>query len=206
MTTPINAADREVEIALEYTVLRPGDHVGVFYRGDEERDAFVLPVIAAALAANCGVIYVCDRNEPEQVSEQLVSETAEGDDALGRGQLRLVASRDAYLSTGRFDPYRMVDFYRRATNVSLAANYPVSCVIGEMSWSLRGCPGSERLIEYEALYALEFGTAAVITLCLYDLEQTRGEQIFDLLRLHGRVVLNGIEMHNPHVETAFLLD
>jgi hypothetical protein len=43
-------------------------------------------------------------------------------------------------------------------------------------------------------------------MCLYDLEQTRGEQIFDLLWLHGKVVLNGIEMHNPHVETAFLID
>jgi hypothetical protein len=31
------------------------------------------------------VIYVCDRNEPEQVAEQLLTETAEGDGALGRG-------------------------------------------------------------------------------------------------------------------------
>ena len=75
-----------------------------------------------------------------------------------------------------------------------------------MSWSLRGCPGTERLIEYEALYAQEFGTTPAITLCLYDLEQTRGEQIFDLLRLHGRVVLNGIEMLSPHVDPAFFLD
>ena len=74
-----------------------------------------------------------------------------------------------------------------------------------MSWSLRGCPGAERLLEYEALYAQEFGNAAAITLCLYDLEQTRGEQIFDLLRLHQRVVLNGIEMQNPRVDPKFLL-
>jgi hypothetical protein len=77
-------------------------------------------------------------------------------------------------------------------------------VIGEMSWSLRGCPGTDRLLEYEALYAQEFSTAPAITLCLYDLEQTRGEQIFELLRLHGRIVLNGIEIKNPHVQPEFL--
>ena len=66
-----------------------------------------------------------------------------------------------------------------------------------MSWRLRECPGTERFLEYEALYDVHFGDASAITLCLYDVEQTRGEQIFDLLRLHGRVVLNGIEMRNP---------
>jgi hypothetical protein len=72
---------------------------------------------------------VCDRNEPEQVAEQLLTETAEGDCALGRGR-------------------RRVDDYRRAAQVSYAANFPVPRVIGETSWRLRDCPGSERLIEY----------------------------------------------------------
>ncbi len=86
-----------------------------------------------------------------------------------------------------------------------ARGYPVTCVVGEMSWSLRGCPGTERLLEYEGLYAEHFDRAPAITLCLYDLEQTRGEQLFDLLRLHARVVLNGIEMHNPGVGPGGLL-
>jgi hypothetical protein len=99
----------------------------------------------------------------------------------------------------------MVDFYKQAVQAGCAADYLIPCVIGEMSWSLRRCAGSERLIEYEALYAREFDAARVITLCLYDLNQARGEQIFDLLRLHSRVVLNGIEMHNPRVENTLLL-
>ncbi|MGD9531234.1 MAG: MEDS domain-containing protein, partial [Pseudonocardia sp.] len=66
----------------------------MFYRGDKERDAFLFPVIADAIAANCRVIYVCDRDEPELVAEQLTAETTEVDGALERGQLRLIASRD----------------------------------------------------------------------------------------------------------------
>ncbi|MGE3285982.1 MAG: MEDS domain-containing protein [Pseudonocardia sp.] len=206
MTTRTDDAPRGPEISLDHVVLRPGDHVGVFYRGDKERDAFLLPVIADAIAAGCRVIYVCDRDGPEQVAEQLAAGSTGVDGAIERGQLRLIASREAYLATGIFDPYRMVDFYKNAAEAGYTEDSPIPCVIGEMSWSLRGCPGSERLIEYEALYAKEFADAAVITLCLYDLEQTRGEQIFDLLRLHGRVVLNGIEMHNPRVAPLMLLD
>lgn len=74
-----------------------------------------------------------------------------------------------------------------------------------MSWSLTDCPGTERLLEYEALYAEHFARTPTVTLCLYDLEQTGGGQILDLLRLHGRIVLNGMEMHNPHLEPDLLV-
>ncbi len=204
-----DAADRSasqaIELSLESVELRTGDHVGVFYRGDEERDAVVLPLVSTALAAGCGLIYVCDRSEPEQVAKHIQAIDVDIDAARDRGQLRLVESTDAYLADGCFDPDRTVGFYRDAYLASAERGYSTLCVIGEMSWSLRGCPGTERLMEYEALYAQEFGGTPAITLCLYDLEQTRGEQIFDLLRLHGRVMLNGIEMQNPHVDPRFFL-
>lgn len=205
MSPQTAATDTYVELSLESVLLHIADHVGVFYRGDEERDAFVTPLIAAALAADCGVIYVCDRSTPEQIADRLAGASVDIATARRRGQIRIVASTEVYLAGGFFDPERTVDFYQRASAGSGQRGYPVVCVIGEMSWSLRGCPGTDRLLEYEAMYAREFGAATAITLCLYDLEQTRGEQIFDLLRLHHRVVLNGIEMQNPCVDPGSLL-
>jgi hypothetical protein len=190
-------AHRDVELALDSTRLRVGDHVGVFYRGGEERDGIAIPLIGEALAAGFGVIYVCDVDTLEAVKKPLVTEAIDVDLAIARGQLRLVTSTDVYLPDGTFQPDRTVAFYRSAWEESCGHGYPVLCVVGEMSWRLRECPGTERFLEYEALYAVHFGDASAITLCLYDVEQTRGEQIFDLLRLHGRVVLNGIEMRNP---------
>lgn len=197
-------AKPDVELSLESALLRTRDHVGVFYRGDEERDAFVVPLVTTALRAGCAVIYVFDRGEPEETVRQLFIASAGIEPALQCGQIQVVASAEAYLRGGCFQPGRTVKFYQQAARVSRRRGYPVLCVIGEMSWSLRGCPGTDRLLEYEALYAQEFSTAPAITLCLYDLEQTRGEQIFDLLRLHGRIVLNGIEIKNPHVQPEFL--
>jgi hypothetical protein len=196
----------EVDLVLESVRLHAGDHVGVFYRGDDERDAFVIPLIAEALWLACGVIYVSDGEAPDQVGKQLLAEGVDVRGALGKGQLQLIDSADAYLADGTFDPARMVDYYARAYEESGRRGYPVLCVIGEMSWSLRDCPGTERLLEYEARYAQHFGSTSAITLCLYDLAQTGGEQIFDLLRIHGRVILNGIEMQNPHrIDPNFFL-
>ncbi|MGD9525326.1 MEDS domain-containing protein [Pseudonocardia sp.] len=205
MRTRADTTARTVELDLESAMLRVTDHIGVFYRGDAERDAFVVPLVGAAVAAGCGVIYVCDRSTPRQVVEQLAGGEPDVAEAVARDQVRIVASDEVYLAGGRFDPERTVGFYTDGLARSARDGYPVTCVIGEMSWSLRGCPGTERLIEYEALYAEEFDAVTAITLCLYDLEQTRGEQLYDLLRLHDRVVLNGIEMRSPHVDPALLL-
>jgi hypothetical protein len=206
MSVHADPGERDVELALESVLLHSGDHVGVFYRGAEERDAFVIPAIDEALAAGCGVIYVCDRETPEQVRKLLLAEAIDVDGAVRRGQMQLVSSTDAYLADGSFDPDRTVEYYRRACQRCRGRGHHSICIIGEMSWSLRECPGTERLLEYEALYARQSATADAIALCLYDLEQTRGEQIFDLLRFHGRVLLNGIEMQNPHcVDPGFFL-
>ena len=206
MHSQANDAYADVELVLESVRLRVGEHIGAFYRGDDERDAFVIPLIGEALAVSCGVIYVCDRESPEAVEKQLIAEAVDVNGAARRGQLRLIAATDAYLAGGAFDPDRMVGFYRHASEESGRYGYPVLCVIGEMSWSLRDCPGTDRLLEYEALYAKQFGASPMITLCLYDLERTHGEQIFDLLRVHSRVILNGIEMQNPHqIDPGFFL-
>lgn len=200
-----DVADRYADLLLGSVLLQLSDHVGVFYRGEAERDAFVVPVIVSALSAECGVVYVCDRSSPDDVARQLGAAGIDVGAALRREQLHLHGGTDAYVGEGCFDPQRTVDFYRATAEASARSGYPVLVVIGEMSWSLTDCPGTERLLEYEALYAEHFARTPTVTLCLYDLEQTGGGQILDLLRLHGRIVLNGMEMHNPHLEPDLLV-
>ena len=159
MSIQPDTGDRYVELPLECALLRVGDHVAVFYRGDAERDAFVGPLVAAALAADCGLIYVCDGRTPQRVAAQMAGSGDDVEDAMARDQIRIVSSQEVYLAGGRFDPRRTVEFYSGEVARSIRAGYPVTCVVGEMSWSLRGCPGTERLVDYEALYAEEFDAA-----------------------------------------------
>jgi hypothetical protein len=204
MTTHPDVADPYAELLIGSMPMRRGDHVGVFYRGGLERDAIVVPAIVSALTAGCGVVHVCDRSEPEEVAAQLQAAGIDIESAARHGQLHVFGGAHAYVSDGSFEPQRTVDFYRRLVDDTRARGFDVLCVMGEMSWSLSGAPGTERLLEYEALYAAHFDGTSTVTLCLYDLEETGGDQILDLLRLHGRVVLNGMELENPHVEADLL--
>ena len=122
MSLPVTAFDRYVELSLESVLLRVADHVGVFYRGDEERDAFVTPLVAAALAADCGVIYVYDRSAPTQVAQRLIGAAVDVEEARRRGQIRIVASTEVYLAGGCFDPARTVDFYQRRRRAATSAD------------------------------------------------------------------------------------
>ena len=67
--------------------------------------------MAAVLAADCGLIYVCDGRTPQRVAARLAGSGDDVRDAMARDQVRIVSSREVYLAGGRFDPDRTVDFY-----------------------------------------------------------------------------------------------
>jgi len=130
MTTHPDLADRYADLLLGGMLMRPGDHVGVFYRGEDERDAIVVPVIVSALAADCAVVYVCDRSEPEEVTGQLQAAGVDVETALRRGQLQVLGGAHAYVAAGNFEPQRTVDFYRGIAEDSRVHGFGVLCVLG----------------------------------------------------------------------------
>lgn len=95
-----DVADRYADLLLGSVLLQLSDHVGVFYRGEAERDAFVVPVLVSALSAECGVVYVCDRSSPDDVARQLGAAGVDVGAALRREQLHLHGGTDAYVGEG----------------------------------------------------------------------------------------------------------
>jgi hypothetical protein len=67
-----------------------------------------------------------------------------------------------------------------------------------MSWALRGIPGSERLIEYEALVNDVLVTHPVTAICQYDATRFDGASIFDVLKVHPMMVVHGLVVKNPY--------
>ena len=158
MRTRADTTTRTVELDLESALLRVADHVGVFYRGDAERDAFVVPLIGAAVAAGCGVIYVCDRSTPCQVAEQLEGAEPDVAEAVARDQVRIVPSCEVYLAGGRFDPERTVGFYADGLARCVRDGYPVTCVIGE-----GGSGGALAIGVCDRLLMLQYSVYSVIS-------------------------------------------
>lgn len=81
--------------------------------------------------------------------------------------IRTVAavSGEAYARDGAFDPPRMIALLEHETESALRDGFTALRVTGEMTWALRGLPGSEWLIEYEIALDRFFETHAALALC-----------------------------------------
>src|SRR5690606_25676625 len=69
---------------------------------------------------------------------------------------------------------------------------------GVMDWSLRGYPGTEELMEYEARVNVLVPIYQCTLLCVYDLAELGGRVVMDVLRTHPYVIDRGEILKNPY--------
>ncbi len=173
------------------TDLKPGDHLCCLYETEEEHRAILTPFIRQGFERNEKVIYIVDTHPAETILQYLQESpdftsrrTCKIGPYLERGQF-VVLSRDAtYMKDGFFDPEKMIAFLRSETDRALAKGYSALRVTGEMTWVLHGLPGSDRLIEYEALLNEFFPGSRCLAVCQYDKRSFDSELLLNVLRTH----------------------
>jgi len=131
------------------THLQPGDHLCCIYETEKERRNVLTPFIKEGLEANQKVIYIVETNTAEEITDYLQDIDYSPEPYLDSGQLVLLTGDESYLKGGTFDPDTMIDLLGEETEKALDEGYDALRVTGEMTWVLRGRPGSDRLIEYE---------------------------------------------------------
>lgn len=114
---------------------------------------------------------------------------------LGSGQLSLITASDSYLKDGEFDPERMIRMLDLETEKAINEGFSALRVTGEMSWALRNCPGSGRLIEYEVKLNDFIPERPIVALCQYDRRRFGADILRDVLRTHPIAVI-GNEMYD----------
>jgi response regulator RpfG family c-di-GMP phosphodiesterase len=117
---------------------------------------------------------------------------------LARGQLVILTRDDAYLREGIFDPDDMIALLRAETEQALVEGYPALRVTGEMTWALRGMPGSERLIEYEAKLNEFVPGSKCLAICQYNRRRFAPEVLLDVLRTHPVTAIGRAVYDNPY--------
>ena len=103
---------------------------------------------------------------------------------LKKGQFSILTIADAYMKGGVFDPDRMIALLTSETQKALDEGYSALRVTGEMSWALRGLPGSERLIEYENKLNTFFPGSKCLAICQYDRRRFDAEILLNILLTH----------------------
>ena len=93
------------------------------------------------------------------------------------------------MKDGAFDPDGMISMLARETELALQEGYAALRVTGEMTWALRGLPGSERLMEYEAKLNGFFPGSRALAICQYDRRRFSPEVLLDVLTTHPFAVI-----------------
>ncbi|MFX1293252.1 MAG: MEDS domain-containing protein [Promethearchaeota archaeon] len=169
--------------------LRVGDHLCCLYKTEEEHREVITPFIRYGLKNGEKVIYIVDIHTANTVLGYLKEDGLDIKLYLGKGQLDILTSKEAYIQDNLFDPDKMINLLKSLTEMAVTEGYTALRVTGEMTWALRKLPGSERLIEYESKLNYFLPNSRCLAICQYNIEKFTSAILLDVLTTHPFVVL-----------------
>lgn len=188
------------EISLGFTpgLYPQGTHICYLYNNEEERKNIVLAYLRSGLEQRESVSYFPDVLSPDMLEHALQQL---GIAALAQGQpnqYQVSTAVQTYCPDGQFDPERLVDRLRDLYRQSIAAGFSGARISGEMSWALRGIPGSERLVAYESMLNKMMANEPLTMICQFDTTKFDGATIFEVLNVHPMMIIRGQVINNPY--------
>jgi hypothetical protein len=191
------APTRSIDVGFTGARLSAPGHICLIYESDDVRDQIAGTYMAAGLQRGENVRYISDSTEPERVRGWLASAGVATDETGKSDAFAILRSEDAYCPNGYFDPNDMIQRLKARYKKTAEAGYPGTRSCGEMSWILKGIPGTDRLLEYEALLSTPYDPFPHSGMCQYDARQFDGATLFKILQLHPQIIAQGQIVENP---------
>lgn len=190
----MNSEHQEISLGFSHRRFARGAHMCMLYRDDTERRGVISKYIESGLLNDEKIAYFVDTMKPEEVKSWLADLGVEVPDGK---QITISPASSTYCPHNKFIPEEMLDSLRQYYEQSIKEGYSGARLSGEMSWSLRNIPGSERLVEYEALINTILKTHPITALCQYDATKFDGGILFDILQVHPLMIVHGQIVENP---------
>ena len=187
--------DQNRELEQRLWRLQAGDHLCCLYASEEEHRTLLAPFMRQGLERHEKVLYIADDHTAGHIIAYLTSDGVEVKPYLQGGQLSVLSSDESYVRAGAFDPDRMIALLRSETERAAGQGYNALRVTGEMSWALKGLPGSERVVEYEAKLNTFFPGSACLAVCQYDRRRFDASVLLEVLATHPLAVV-GTEVYD----------
>jgi hypothetical protein len=194
----MNESQNETIMKFTHESFPESCHVCMIYESEEQRQKIVSEYIINGLKRGEVVRYFTDITMPETVRSWLMEKGVEISEAEEKGDLAFAKAENAYCPDGQFDPKAMINRTVNRYEVSEKAGYKGSRACGEMSWALKGIPGSERLLEYEVLLNTVNTTFPHTGMCQYDVRLFDGATLFKVLQVHPYIIAQGQIVSNPY--------
>jgi hypothetical protein len=172
------------------------DHLCLIYSSPDDQLAAAIPFIRFGLERNEQCVYIVDDNTAAVVLDAMRDDGIDIKANLDSGALIVTHKQETYLKDVFFNPDRMIDYLRKATNDSKASGFEALRVTGEMTWALGSDPKMKKLIEYEAKLNHFFPDNDALAICQYNRNRFSPEVIINVIRTHPLVICDGLVCKN----------
>ena len=169
----------------------------LIYTSETERRRILEKYMAAGMADGERMVYLADVITEAELDLMLGDMGVDAGDGEVADRLEVWRAESIYCPEGCFSPERMLDFLRNIQEETAAAGLPCLRATGEMSWALRGIPGSERLMEYESKVNTLLETNPFLAICQYDARKFDGRTLYHVLQVHPYMIVGGQLLANP---------
>lgn len=175
-----------------------GCHMCYIYNDEEERQEVIARYIESGFAEDEYVFYLVDNMSPEEMRAHLLEKGVQLPSDADDRRFKIYQAADGYCPDGFFSPDYMLGKLHDIYQSSIAEGFSGCRGMGEMAWALRGIPGSERLVEYEARINQVVRTSPLNAICSYNANLFDGATIFKILNVHPMMVVRGQVVRNPY--------
>jgi hypothetical protein len=182
--------------------ITPYNHVCAFFDSRKEEYEVLAPFFKDGLDNGEKTIHIVD---PELIQDHLRQLKGHGIDTAGCqacGKLDVLSWDDAYLSDGRFDQARMLGAIEAVIAAGREAGFAKMRIMGNMGWTLKGCPGTDEVIEFESRVNEVLSRTKQLAICVYDMSKVSGALMMDILRSHPLTLIGGVIHENPFYTPA----
>jgi hypothetical protein len=192
---------QEFDMGFTHEHFLGGVHICLIFDRDEERQKIVSEYMAAGLRQGEQVRYLTDTTPPETVHSWLLETGVELPGAIEGtpGPFSVASVATAYYPSGCFNPPEYIGAMPARFKRSKEAGYQGMRSCGEMTWTQKGVPGADRLMEYEVLLntvqSIDYPFSGM---CQYDARLFDGATLFNVLRVHPWMVVRGKIVQNPY--------
>gem|GEM_PF-686412 len=171
--------------------LRPGDHLCMIYKSNEERCIVLSQFIKNGLDHHDKIIYLIDEHSASEVMDSLRTADLDLVPYLDSGELCILSGDETCVRS----PEAMISFIQREADNAASEGYTALAIAVEMTWALCHLSRPEKIIEYEAKLDEFFQGSGCQALCQYDQRRFSSEVLMNVLRTHPLAII-GTEVYD----------
>lgn len=175
-----------------------GTHMCMIFDDDEERREIIAKYLQSGFEGDEMVRYFVDTQSPDELKKSLRDDGGISPDRLDGRQCAILDAGATYCPDGTFEIDRMLGVVAERYHQSIQEGYVGARGTAEMTWSTRGRPGSENLVEYEARGNILVREAPTTLVCQYDARVFDGATLYGILCVHPAMIVHGQVLRNPY--------